>query len=111
MMNALLQRYIINTEFPEVSGAEHLETLQMRDRLLELESTLSPEEKEHLAQAVSEAIRRNRRFIQHAPQVLQELSQFVDLATQRRIQDISAERWWWYLDVLAQATPFARFAS
>jgi hypothetical protein len=104
MMNALLQRYIINTEFPEVSGAEHLETLQMRDRLLELESTLSSEEREHLAQA-------DRRFIQHAPQVLQELSQFVDLATQRRTQDISAERWWWYLDVLAQATPFARFAS
>jgi hypothetical protein len=94
-MNALLQRYIIDTEFSEVSGAEHLETLQVRDRLLKVETTLSEEEKEQLTQA-------DRRFIQHAPQVLRELSQFVDLAAQRRVQDIPAERWWWYLDVLAQ---------
>jgi hypothetical protein len=81
MMNALLKRYIISTEFPEVSSAEHLETLQMRDRLLALEPTLSAEEREQLIEA-------DRRFIQYAPQVLQELSQFVDLASQRRTQDI-----------------------
>jgi hypothetical protein len=95
IMNALLQRYLIDTEFPEVSGAEHLEMLQVRDRLLALEPTLSSEEKEQLTQG-------DRHLIHHAPQVLQELSQFVDLAVQRRIQEISAERWWWYLDVLTQ---------
>jgi hypothetical protein len=94
-MNTLLQRYIIGTDFPEASGAEHLEMLQIRDRLLEVELTLSEDEKERLAQA-------DRHLIQQAPQVLLELSQFVDLADQRRVQEISAERWWWYLDILTQ---------
>jgi hypothetical protein len=94
-MNALLQRYIVGTEFPEASGAEHLEMLQIRDRLLEEELALSDEEKELLTRA-------DRHLIQQAPQVLVELSGFVDLAAQRRNQDISAERWWWYLDVLTQ---------
>lgn len=94
-MNALLQQYAIATEFPDASGAEQLEMLQLRDRLLEAEATLSPQEKELLSQA-------DHRLIQQASQVLLELSQFVDLAAQRRLQDISAVRWWWYLDVLAQ---------
>jgi hypothetical protein len=94
-MNTLLQRYIVGAEFPEASGAEHLEMLQIRDRLLEVELTLSDEEKERLAQA-------DRHLIQQAPQALLEVSQFIDLADQRRVQEIPAERWWWYLDVLAQ---------
>ncbi|KAM3097889.1 hypothetical protein ACKFKG_07305 [Phormidesmis sp. 146-35] len=94
-MNALLKQYAVSTEFPEISGAEQLEMLQTRDRLLEVESILSDPEKKQLSQA-------DRRLIQQAPQVLLELSQFVDLAAMRRTQDISAERWWWYLDVLAQ---------
>jgi hypothetical protein len=94
-MNTLLQRYIVGTEFPEASGAEHLEMLQIRDRLLEEELVLSHEERDLLTKA-------DRCLIQQAPQVLVELSRFVDLAAQRREQDISAERWWWYLDVLTQ---------
>ena len=82
-MNALLQRYIIDTEFSEVSGAEQLETLQVCDRLLKVETNLSEEEKERLAQA-------DRRFIQHAPQVLRELSQCVDLAGLGRDRSLTA---------------------
>lgn len=94
-MNPLLEQYAVSTEFPEASGAEQLEMLQMRDRLLAVESTLSNQEKALLSQA-------DRRLIQQAPPVLLELSQFLDLAATRRTQDIPAERWWWYLDVLAQ---------
>jgi hypothetical protein len=94
IMNTSLQRYIVGTDFPEASGAEHLEMLQIRDRLLE-ELALSHEERNLLAKA-------DRHLIQQASQVLVELSGFVDLAAQRRNQDISAERWWWYLDVLTQ---------
>lgn len=94
-MNALLNQYAIATEFPDASGAEQLEMLQLRDRLLEMEATLPAPEKELLHQA-------DRRLILQAPQVLLELAQFVDLAAQRRIQDIPAAQWWWYLDVLAQ---------
>lgn len=82
-MNALLQRYIIDTEFSEVSGAEHLETLQVRDRLSKVETNLSEEEKERLAQA-------DRRFIQHAPQVLRELSPCIDLAGLGRDRPLTA---------------------
>jgi hypothetical protein len=97
-MNPLLERYMADTEFPEVSGAEQLEMLQLRDRLLELAAELSAEEKEFLAHA-------DRRLIQQAPQVHLELSQFINLATQRQTKEISAERWWWYLDVLAHSMP------
>lgn len=94
-MNALLKQYIVSTEFPDTSGAEQLEMLQLRDRLLEIEAFLSEQEKEQLSKA-------DRRLTQQAPQVLLELSQFIDLAATRRTQEIPAERWWWYLDVLAQ---------
>jgi hypothetical protein len=94
-MNALLEQYAVSIEFPSVSGAEQLEMLQLRDRILEIESSLSEQEKEQLSQA-------DRRLIQQASQVILELSQFLDLAATRRTQEISAERWWWYLDVLAQ---------
>jgi hypothetical protein len=109
MMNTSLQRYLVGTEFPEASGAEQLEMLQVRDRLLEEELALSNEERELLAKAVALSneerellAKADRHLIQQAPQVLLELSRFVDLAAQRRNQDISAERWWWYLDVLTQ---------
>lgn len=104
MTNVLLHHYISSVESPSVSGAEHLKMLQTRDRLLAIESTLSPEELEQLACA-------DRYLIQHAPQFLEELSQFFDLAAQRRTQEIPAERWWWYLDVVAQTTPLAGLAS
>ncbi|MCU0566820.1 MAG: hypothetical protein MUF49_09510 [Oculatellaceae cyanobacterium Prado106] len=94
-MNSLLEQYIVDTEFSDVSGAEHLEMLQIRDRLFQQEGNLSSQEKERLAQA-------DRRLIENAATVFLALSQFVDLADQRKIQEIGAERWWWYLDVLAQ---------
>lgn len=37
-MHPLLERYVIDTEYPEVSGAEQLEMLQLRDRPLKLET-------------------------------------------------------------------------
>ncbi len=36
-MNRLLVHYGVDVQYPEVSGAEHLEMLQLRDRLAELE--------------------------------------------------------------------------
>jgi hypothetical protein len=94
-MNPLLQQYVADTEFADVSGAEHLQMLQVRDRLFQQEGTLSRQEKQLLAQA-------DRRLIQNAATVFLALSQFIDLADQRKLQEIEAARWWWYLDVLAQ---------
>ena len=40
-MNQLLAHYCIDVQHPEVSGAEHLEMLQIRDQLAVLEPTLT----------------------------------------------------------------------
>jgi hypothetical protein len=37
-MNSVLENYCVSVEFPDVSGAEHWEMLQIRDRLAEIES-------------------------------------------------------------------------
>jgi hypothetical protein len=50
-MNRLLAHYCVDVRHPEVSGAEHLEMLQSRDRLAELEPTLTSKEQEALAKA------------------------------------------------------------
>lgn len=94
-MNKLLQHYAVDVEFPNVSGAEHLEMLHIRDQLFEMESTLSTPEKEILAQA-------DRRLIEQAAEFYAELSQFINLEQRRQTKQISVRRWWWYLDVLAQ---------
>lgn len=93
-MNNLLKHYCICVEFPDVSGMEHLEMLQVRDRIKEIESQLTTDEKTLLAKA-------DRQLIEKAKDFFQELSHFVNLAEIREHQAISPARWWWYLDVLA----------
>lgn len=92
-MNRLLAHYCVAVQHPEVSGAEHLEMLQLRDQLAVLAPTLTSEEQVALGEA-------DRVLAEHAPVVHHELQRFLDLAAYRRDQEISPERWWWYLDVL-----------
>lgn len=92
-MNQLLAHYGIAVQHPEVSGAEHLEMLWIRDQLAVLEPLLTAEEQEALGVA-------DATLAAQAPRVQQELQRFVDLAAYRREQDIPPERWWWYLDVV-----------
>jgi hypothetical protein len=47
-MNKLLADYAIQVEYPNVSGAEHLETLRNRDLLAEMEDDFSDEERKAL---------------------------------------------------------------
>lgn len=92
-MNHLLNNYCVSVEFPDVSGAEHLEMLQIRDRLAEIESDLSETEKTLLAEA-------DRQLVEKVNDFYRELSHFVNLNEIRKERSISPERWWWYLDVL-----------
>jgi hypothetical protein len=92
-MNRLLAHYCVDVQHPEVSGAEHLEMLQIRDQLAGLEPTLTAEEKAALDAA-------DRTLAEHAHRFHQELQRFIDLAAYRREQGIPPERWWWYLDVV-----------
>ena len=92
-MNHLLKNYCVSVEFPDVSGAEHLEMLQIRDRLAEIESDLSESEKTLLTKG-------DRQLIDKLNDFDRELSRFVNLAEIRKAQAIPPQRWWWYLDVL-----------
>jgi hypothetical protein len=93
-MNRLLVHYGVDVRHPEVSGAEHLEMLHIRDRLAKLESTLTSEEQEALAEA-------DRLLVGRASAFHQELRRFMDLATYRREHGIPPARWWWFLDVIS----------
>lgn len=93
-MNPLLKNYCVSVEFPDVSGAEHLEMLQIRDRLTEIETQLTEEEKFLLTKA-------DRQLVENANSFYRELSRFINLTERRNEQCICPERWWWYLDVLA----------
>jgi hypothetical protein len=97
-MNRLLAHYRVDVQHPEVSGTEHLEMLQIRDRLAELESTLTSEEQNALVEA-------DRVLVERANAFHQELLRFLDLAAYRREHGISAARWWWYLDVISHLPP------
>ncbi|HAX79315.1 MAG TPA: hypothetical protein DCY88_26695 [Cyanobacteria bacterium UBA11372] len=93
-MNPLLKNYCVSVEFPDVSGAEHLEMLQLRDRLAEVESQLSNEEKKILTKA-------DRQLLEQVSIFAQALSSFINLTAKRNAEAIPPQRWWWYLDVLA----------
>lgn len=92
-MNRVLAHYCVDVRHPEVSGAEHLEMLKIRDRLVASEPTLTPEEKLRLAEA-------DQALAQQAAVFYEELSRFLNLAEQRQTDGIPPLRWWWYLDVV-----------
>ncbi len=92
-MNILVKNYSVMVQFPDVSGAEHLEMLQIRDELAQVESQLSEEEKNLLADA-------DWRLVEKAREFYEELSRFVDFTEKRKLEEITPQRWWWYLDVL-----------
>jgi hypothetical protein len=97
-MNRLLVHYCVDVQHPEVSGAEHLEMLQIRDQLAELEPTLTSEEQKALGEA-------DRLLVERATAFYQELLRFLDLAAYRREHGIPPVRWWWYLDVVSHLPP------
>lgn len=95
-MNLLLNSYLVDVEYPEASGIEQLQMLARRSELAEIEHTLSPLEKNQLAEA-------DRKLALQADKVLTELSRFVNLADERERLQPPANEWWWYLDVLVRA--------
>jgi len=97
-MNRLLMHYCVDAQHPEVSGAEHLEMLQIRDRLAESEPTLTSDEQVALAEA-------DRALVERAAAFYQEILRFLDLAAYRREHDIAPTRWWWYLDAVSHLPP------
>jgi hypothetical protein len=92
-MNPLLAHYCIEVNYPEVSGAEHLETLRVRDKLADILPTLTAEEQQRLTEA-------DKTLVAQAVVFSQELLRFLDLTEYRQENRIPPERWWWYIDVV-----------
>lgn len=103
MTQSLLERYISDVEFPEVSGAEILHALVVRDALEEQHALLTQAERRAL-RAADEALLRN------APAFWENLAPLVDLERERQQRATPRQRWWWFLDVLAHA-PYTSPAS
>ena len=87
-MNRWLAHYCVDVKHPNVSGAEHLEMLQIRDKLADVEDTLTSEEQEILAAA-------DQTLVEQAAAFHSMLQSFLDLAQYRQEHKMPPERWWW----------------
>jgi hypothetical protein len=103
-MNKLLNIYHLSLDFPDVSGAEQLELLMIRDQIAGLEIELNAEEQSFLSEA-------DRKLINSATKIYQELSHFIDLADYRKNHNILPQKWWWYLDVLVSLPSYSISAT
>ena len=93
-MNELLRTYIDSLDYPEVSGAEHLDLFNLRDRIEEVMNTFSQLEQKKLQEA-------DKKMLTNIPVIYQEISHFINLENYRNKHRISPHQWWWYLDVLS----------
>lgn len=94
-MNELLKQYQVEVEFPDASGFEHLQLLDIRDELEEIKSEFSGSELEALATA-------DQRLLEQAAAFHAQLAQVTNLAHERENRNPPPTHWWWYLDVLVQ---------
>ena len=97
-MNKLLKHYQLEVEFPDVSGFEHLQMLDIRDDLEEIKDNLSASERKALLEA-------DRRLLEQALAFESQLAQITTLASERAQRQPPASHWWWYLDVITQLPP------
>lgn len=76
----LVDSYVRHVDFPEVSGAEHLEMLQLRDKIAAMEKSLTSTDKMAVAAA-------DRRLIQLASEFYAELSRFINFEDRQQSYD------------------------
>jgi len=93
-MNRLLEQYVVDVDYPAVSGIEHLQMLETRSQVAVIETQLSAPEQRLLAAA-------DYKLATHALAVLAELNRFVNLVQEPQQRQIGPQDWW-YLDVLVQ---------
>jgi hypothetical protein len=98
-MNKLLNIYCLSLNYPDVSGAEQLELLEIRDQIATLEAEFSPEEQKILIES-------DKKLIANAAVFYQEISRFINLSEHRKKNNISSQKWWWYLDVLGNISNY-----
>jgi vacuolar-type H+-ATPase subunit B/Vma2 len=90
----LLKYYTESVHFPQVSGFEILEMLDVRSRLALAESQLNVVEKEQLEEA-------DEVFLMNADVFYQQVVEIADLREMRQRAAIPISHWWWYLEKLS----------
>lgn len=90
-MNQLVEYYCTSVNFLNVSGAEYIELLYIRNAIGLVEQEFTKEQRKALLQA-------DKKLIDNAFRVCEELDRFLDLKEYRKVHSIPKERWWWYLD-------------
>ncbi|MBM4048886.1 MAG: hypothetical protein FJ279_27610 [Planctomycetes bacterium] len=91
----LLEHYVKGVRFPEASGFEVLELLDVRSKLAAQEAELNWTQRAQLEDADST-------FIRHAPMFRESLAALGDLSELRSRARASCSHWWWYLEKLAR---------
>ena len=99
-MMRLLEEYLVDVDYPTVSGIEHLDMLEKRTQLAVVEDELSSDEKQALALA-------DQKLLSQVEQFHAELQRFVNLDDERKSRSINPDWWWWYLDVLVKVPTFS----
>jgi hypothetical protein len=94
----LLDHYVSGVRFPEVSGFEVLELLDVRSRLAAHERELDTRQREELEDA-------DGVFLLAAPRFYESVTALGELREHRRRAAASCSHWWWYLEKLAQREP------
>ena len=93
MNSNLLKYYSIGVEYPDVSGFEILELLDMRSKLSGLEDCLTDNERETLERADGVLLDNLKSFHEK----IQEVGNLPEL---RRRAKAVPSHWWWYMDKL-----------
>jgi hypothetical protein len=91
----LLEHYIKGVQFPEVSGFEVLELLDVRSKLATRENELDVSQRIRLEEADS-------LFLRYAPMFYERVATLGELREFRRRAVVSCSHWWWYLEKLVQ---------
>lgn len=94
-LRGLLTYFAKSVNYPEVSGFEILEVLDIRSKIAEREGGLSLEEKKELEAA-------DGIFLRNAARFFSAISEIADLAEMRERAGVPPSHWWWYLENLVQ---------
>ena len=95
---SLLEDYVGGVHFPDVSGFEVLELLDVRSQLAARESELDAAQRTRLEDADSV-------FLRHAALFHESVIPLGDLGDLRRRAGACCSHWWWYLEKLGQREP------
>jgi hypothetical protein len=87
----LLTVFCQGVQYPEVSGFEVLELLDVRSALARWEGELSDHARKQLEEA-------DATFLRQAGQFYISIAQVASLEAMRERASVSLSHWWWYLD-------------